>query len=147
PQTSIIFAQLVLRAGQEATDRDVLEDVRRRLRVRYRGELEEEEVERSPVLVAGLPRQPVRHVVLDVPFLALRLAAEPAGLDVRRQRRAEAKSEGDRRIAAREHGLEAIAEEQAIEAEGRRQKRRAELAQDPRLFTTTLEQETRHPEQ
>ena len=60
---------------------------------------------------------------------------------------AEPQANEDFRIAAREHGLEPVAEDETVEGGGRREDGGAQLPPEPRHLAAALEEQAGHPEQ
>src|SRR6266852_1225615 len=147
PHPPEIVAQLVFRTGEETANREVLDGVDRAACVGHRRELEEEEVERALVLIPGLPGKPIDHVVVEASLLLVNSGREARGGRFRGEGEAEPQANEDFRIAARENGLEPVAEDETVEGGGRREQGGAQLPPEPRRLTAALEEQAGHPEQ
>src|SRR5207253_8965486 len=147
PHPPEIVAQLVLRAGEEPADREVLDGVDRAAHVGHRRELKEEEVERPLVLIPGLARKAVDHVVVEASLLLVNSGRKARVGRLGAEGDAEPQANEDFRIAAREHGLEPVAEDETVEGGGRREQGGAQLPPEPRRLAAALEQQAGHPEQ
>src|SRR5438552_435402 len=128
PHAAIVVADGVLVADEQTADREVFDRVGSGPRVRHGGELEQKEVEWALVGVPGLARQPVRHVEVQAAVLLLHVGRQMRVGHARGERDAGAEADVHGRVVARKHRLEAIAEDEAIEAQTRRQHRSPQLA-------------------
>ena len=146
PEPAVVVAQLVAVADEQAADRDVLDGVGGRARVGHRGELEEEEVERARVLVAGLAGQPVGHVEVQASVLLPDDGRQVRVGHARGESGAQPQADIDGGIAARKDRLEPLAEDEAVEAEARREHGRAQLAPEPRRLAAAFQQQACHSE-
>src|SRR5262249_14150269 len=144
PDAAIILTPRVLGAEQHATNREVLDGVRRRIRVRHRGELEEEKIEGTLVRVTRLTREPVVHVEVEAPVLLAHVRRKMRVVDARGERCPDPKTEVHRGIVARKDRLKPGRETKPVEAEPGRQHRRAELAPEAGSVAAALEQQARH---
>ena len=147
PEPAIVVTELVARAQEQAANGGVLDEVRDRIGVRHRGDLELEVVEGSRVFVAGLARKPVDDRVVETALILLGFVGQSAGVDVGRERRAEPQADEDLRVAARKDGVEPIAEYETVEAGRRRDRRGSELAPEAGRLAAALEQQAGHAEQ
>ncbi len=140
-----VVAQGVAASAEEPANRHVLDGVGDVARVGDRGELEVEVVERALVLVAGLAGKPVGDRVVRGALLALHVLADVV-VHVVGERGPESRADEDLRVAAREDRVEPVAEDEPVEAGGRREDRGAQLAPEARPLPAAFQQQARHPE-
>ena len=141
PHPAIRVACSIRRADKKAPDDDVLEGVGGGC-----SELKIEVIEWAAVAIAGLPGQPIGQLEICDRLILFEVRGGWAG-QVRIQGRAELKSRGDSRSMAREHGVEPVAEHEAVEAGRWRERRCAQLSPEPGRAAVILEQQAGHPEE
>ena len=117
PYPSIGVARFVFTSEEEAADHDVLEGV---VCVADSHDLKVEVIEGARIAIARLPREPIGHGEVHSRILPADGAQSALVIQAVVQINAEPQAPEGGRIIAREHGREALAEDEAVQAGGRR---------------------------